>query len=149
MLHGAQVVLEPTSSASNASPESASSVEGIGGMTAGGELRLLVTAFSPLHKTQDGDRVDVRVTFRRPPKWGARLQMRTALLNRSTSLYDMIYREGRAKGWLARPPPPPPPPLATLLCAYLSAPLCLLAMWHCLLDLRVNARPRAVGKALC
>ena len=103
-------VLEAPSTGSNATadPEgrTETSVDGIGGWSqSGDELRLLLTAFSPSAKTQDGAPVAVQVTVDRPPSWPAQagLEMRSATLNRTTSTFDTILRESllHHPDWLA------------------------------------------------
>ena len=84
--------LRPGSNTSIAKGEEGTSVDGIGGWTAAGELGLLVTAFSPFRKTTDGTPVTVQVSFDRPSAWALaptrgdeKLELRTATLNRTTS----------------------------------------------------------------
>ena len=55
------------SNASTAKGEEGTSVDGIGGWTAAGELGLLVTAFSPFRKTADG--APCQVIFDQPDAW--------------------------------------------------------------------------------
>ena len=143
-------VFEATEPGSNAtkhgSPSAATSVDGIGGWTASTddnlqELRLLVTAFSPKHKTSDGDPVQVSVSFKRPEYWMPTdtktpvrrlessttttrlpvddiirtqppLQIRTATLDRSNSPFDSIWRDGYANGWLTNASDPNVYPLS-------------------------------------
>jgi hypothetical protein len=119
-------VLEAVSPGSNATASHAetdsrpaadvTSVDGIGGWD-GDELRLLVTAFNPRHKTSDGEMESVTVAFEQPLSWAeaeattttsstsnsssnSRLQLRVATLNRSTSTFDQIWVDGKANGWL-------------------------------------------------
>jgi len=139
------LVLEATGPGSNSTDGGFTSADGIGGVnTSTGELGLLVTAFSPVYKTQDGPPVVVQVAFDAPSQWGElrqrqqqqqqqrqstyvkgglewgreahtaplQLQMRTAVLNRTTSTFDAIWRDGKANGWLANPTDPNVYPLS-------------------------------------
>lgn len=112
-------VLEAVEPGSNATQRGAS-VDGIGGWstaeaalmgqngsehsTTKSELRLLLVAFSPKTKTEDGDVINVSVSFDRPADWPTHsptlLQARTATLDRASSPFDAIWREGYANGWL-------------------------------------------------
>ena len=81
------------------------SADGIGGWGDDADgvttLRLLVTAFNPAAKTADAAPVHVVITFERPtPSWGERAQMKSAVLNRSTSTFDAIWADALANGWL-------------------------------------------------
>ena len=109
-------VLEASEPGSNATQRGVSA-DGIGGWstaetalmnqngsehsTTKSELRLLLVAFSPKTKTEDGDVVNVSVSFDMPVDWRAHsLQVRTATLDRASSPFDAIWREGYANGWL-------------------------------------------------
>ena len=135
-------VLQAAEAGSNATKpgdhSAVTSIDGIGGWVTSMlddseelQLRLLVTAFSPKHKTSDGDPVTASVSFKRPERWTKlaktsnspgsnatlhetrpnvqiddepstqlQLQIRTATLDRSSSPFDAIWRDGYANGWL-------------------------------------------------
>ena len=86
----------------------------VGGSTVDGstqqllELRLLITAFNPLHKTKDGEMVVVETHFQRPAAWSLLLsstkpmafEISIATLNRTTSPFDRALVDARSHGWL-------------------------------------------------
>ena len=91
------------------------SCDGIGGWGGenGTELRLLVSAFSPLKETAPGA-VRVEVAFTAPPQWtrmgttaacrnSSVRQIKYATYDMNTSTYNILWREAKAKGWLADP----------------------------------------------
>lgn len=108
---GHAVVLRAAHAGSNASTTQGTSSDGLGGWsTDGAELRLLLTAFSP-HKS-DTDSVHVQVSFKVSKQWKSsgftplQFQMRSSILDSSTSVYNAIYREAKNEGWLANPSDP-------------------------------------------
>ena len=94
------------------------SADGIGGWgedeSGALELRLLITTFSPATKTADGKPVNVQISFILPLQWSAtsRMQVKSAVLNRSTSTFDAIWRSGAKKGWLTNASDPNVYPLS-------------------------------------
>ena len=103
---------DESASEGKAKAVSITSVDGLGGWHLANttskqlELRLLITAFNPLHKTKDGEAVMVKTHFKRPALWSTRMssvamfEVSDATLNRTTSPFDRALVDARAKGWL-------------------------------------------------
>ena len=121
-------ILETISPGSNYS--AGTSADGIGLYNPStDEFGLLVTAFSPVHKTQDGTPVTIQIKFCVPENWinlfrstdsnntnyypqVLNLEWKSTVLNRSTSTFDAIWREAKSNGWLTDPSDPNVYPLS-------------------------------------